>query len=168
MLRDKERFDLVAHFPSAEKARTAETAFGGRLQQEGDVTFGFESWLGLGAGVVLGGVIGFLLYKDLLEIGFLPVSMGSREPLVTVLWAAILGASGWIMGSAIHLFSSTPGTDRYELHITIGAEKLAEMRKLLIAEGATAISIKEHGVIDSDAQTSERGHAAGPVRAHGN
>ncbi len=168
MLRDQARFDLVAHFPSVQKARTAEGTFGGRVEEGTTVTFGLTSWVGLGAGVILGLAVGLLLYRDLLSIGFLPAALAQRGAVVTTLWAVILGATGWIIGTSIHLFTSTPGTDRYELHVTVPAEKLADARRSLIAGGATMVSIKEHGVTDSVVQASEHDQAATPVPERGN
>ena len=142
MLKDKERFDIVAHFPSEDKARTAEEIFGGRLGDEMPVSFAFVSGLGLGIGVLLGAATGYLLARSALVTFFSPALMLQRELLSGLLWAAILGATGWVAGSVAHLFSSPVGLDTRDLHITVQAEKLAEMRRLLVAEGASAVSIK--------------------------
>jgi hypothetical protein len=154
MLQDRGRFDLVAHFPSAAKARTAGETFGGQVEEDVNVSFGSASWIGLGTGIFLGLALGFLLSKSILTVGFLPAVLIQRGVLLSALWANILGASGWIMGGMMHLFSLDPDTSRYELHITVQPEKLAEMRKLLAAEGATAISVREHQVTDTVARTS--------------
>ena len=154
MLEDRARFDLVAHFPSAEKAKTAGETFGGQVEQDINVSFGLTSWVGLGTGILLGSALGFLLSKSILTVGFPPAVLNQRGVLLSALWAIILGASGWIAGGTVRLFSFKPGPNRYDLHITIQAEKLSEMKRLLVAEGATATSIREHTVTDAAARTS--------------
>lgn len=145
MLRDRDRFDLVAHFPSAEKARAAEGTFGGRLEEDTSVTSGFASWVGLGAGLALGVAVGLLFYRNPPAIGFPSAVIAQRGILATALWADILGACGWIIGTTTQLFSSATSTNRFGLRVTVGAEKLAELRRQLIAGGATAVNISEAG-----------------------
>lgn len=168
MLRDRERFDLVAHFPTAEAAQSAEGTIGGHLEQKTSVTFGLGSWLGLGLGLAFGAGVGLFLSHTFLPAGFSPAILSQRGILVTILWAAILGATGWMLGSAIHLFSTVAEPDRFELHITVQADRLAQTKDLLVARGAVAISIREHNVTDSAVQLSGHGQGRTPVHEPGN
>ncbi len=145
MLKDHARFDLVAHFPSATKARTAEDVFGGRMEQSAPITFGAASRAGLLTGLILGAAMGYLISRNILSVGPFPSPMGPHLPLVVAFWAAILGASGWILGGTYSLFSRSTGVDRFVLHVTVQAEKVDEMKRLLTAEGATAVTVGEPG-----------------------
>ncbi len=167
MLQDRHRFDLVAHFPNMEKARMAVGTFGGQVKEESTNAFGSSSWIGLGAGIVLGVAVGVLLSRSYPAAGYHPSVLAQRAELVIALWASILGASGWIVGSTIRLFSSLPGPDYSELHITIQAEKLAETRAQLIAEGATTVTVREHGVSPPDVPASGADYAKAAVHKRG-
>ena len=94
--------------------------------------------------LVLDGTSGVQLSgTGIAPVTFSPAIVNQREILLVILWAVILGAAGWIIGSASHLFSSAPKPDLFELHVAVQAMKLTEMRRLLAAEGATEVHIKD-------------------------
>ena len=154
---------LVAHFTSASHAEQALRSLDGSIDSPkitsheesafqpasaamgiSTVEIGTSDWLGLAIGIVIGAVLGFLVYTGRLIVPGVAPALSAGPVAVIVLGAGILGSIGWLIEAVIHLARTADQSTQSELHLTVPADKWSDVGEQLVDAGAMDVFIPDN------------------------
>ncbi|GIK37078.1 MAG: hypothetical protein KJ077_02025 [Anaerolineae bacterium] len=157
---------LIAHFPSETQAQHAaqvladqaesiqvEEISSQQAQQElttaptgvSVVEIGPLAWIGLALGLLVGAVLGALVYLDRIALAGLAPALSAGPVAVSFLGAGLLGALGWFVGAVLHVFGAPESLPRHELRAAVPEEALPEVEQALVEAGAMEVLVSGDG-----------------------
>jgi len=170
--------EVVAQFPSDRQAQHAEQAIHDQAKsttiQPGDshaapepeeaemgistVEIGWFAWLGLVAGIVIGGVLGWSVFIGAITLPGVASAMGAGATAVIFLGAGILGSVGWFIGALIHLFRDPNAPQQHELHAVVPEGEWQQVGEAMVDAGAVNVLVPGNQHHNGEADEQHHAH----------
>ncbi len=153
--------EIVAQYPSHTQAQQAEQAIRDQvisthvemtdtpLEAElenahmgvSTVEIGTLAWMGLAGGLVLGAVLGVLVFAGTITLPGIAPALGAGVTAVVALGAGILGVVGWFIGALVHLFRTSTASGLHDLHAVVDENKWQQVGQTLVGTDALSVHV---------------------------
>lgn len=100
------------------------------------VNIGAPAWLGLVFGLIVGAVLGLLIYSNRVAFPGSAQGLSAGSVAVSFLWAGVLGSIGWLIGALIHLLRTSRNEAGTELRAIVSEDARSEVENILFDAGA--------------------------------
>ncbi len=169
-------YEVVAQFPSDTQARRAEQVIhdhaksttvqpieshkGEAEQAEMGVSaveIGMLAWIGLVVGIVIGAVLGWLVFAGTITLPGIAPALGAGVSAIIFLGAGILGSVGWLTGALIHLLRNSTVFPQRELRAVVEEDQWQQVGESLVDAGAVNVLVP-NSAHDHDEQHHDEPH----------
>lgn len=122
------------------------------------VEIGLPAWVGLALGLLIGAILGALIYRGSIALPGLASALSAGPVAVSFLGAGLLGALGWFIGAMLHLFGTPGPSPRHELRAAVSEETLPEVEQTLVDAGALEVMASGEDVTKPTKAEHQGGH----------
>ena len=167
-------YEVVAQFPSDTQARRAEHVIHDHVRSTTlqpvykveledaamgvlAVEIGMLAWIGLAVGIVIGAVLGWLVFAGTITLPGIAPALGAGVSAVIFLGAGILGSVGWLIGALIHLFRNSTVSPQRELRAVVEEDQWQQVGESLVDAGAVNVLVP-NSANDHDEQHHDEPH----------